>query len=459
MRVETSETAQLSRQVARSTPDQELTLVCLPYAGGDAVAFLRWSEALRGSARVVVVELPGRDGRRSDRGGIVVGDVADQVAAHAHAPYALYGHSMGARLAFEVVRELRRRGVPLPLRLYVGGAHPPHLVEPIARLAHLTEEQFLDQLILRAGTPAVVRDDPYVRAAVLPTLRIDLDWLRAYRYRPESPLPVPVVAFAGVDDQEVPDNLMLGWARHTSASFRLHTLVGDHLFIRTETATLTAMIAADLAAARDGRHDAPTVPPPAPDEIHVWRLALGPPGTGSARDGTADEVGQGGDAAFRAALRHLLRRYGVEDGDLDGAGADPGDPAFGGPTLAGLHRAVSRSAGTALVALGRRELAVDVEVLRPVTDLDDFCDRALTPAERAEVFAEPEEHQLSAALRRWTAREAVRKATAAAAAAPGTPTAVDWRVTELDLDDAVAAVATSGGNWRLRYEILGGLPR
>ncbi|MBO4210724.1 thioesterase domain-containing protein [Micromonospora echinofusca] len=398
---------QLSGPPAGPVPTGHVTLLCLPYAGGDALAYWRWPELLPDPVRVDTVQLPGRDGRRPGTPGIDVGEVAARIAGYAHAPYALYGHSMGARLAFEVIRELRRTGTPLPVRLYVGGAHPPHLPEPITRLAHLTVDAFLDQLILRAGTPDVVRDDPDVRAAVLPTLRTDLDWLKRYRYHPAEPLPVPVVAFAGLDDREVPDDMMLGWARHTSASFRLHTLAGDHLFIRTAPQTVTALIAADLAAVRSAGPAA--LEPPAADEIHLWRV-------------TPDR------------LPAVLRRYGA-------------DPDRSGP--AGLRWSVSRSAGTAVVAVGGRDLGVDVETLRPVADFDAFCARVLTPAEWAEVLAEPEEHQLRAALRCWTAKEAVRKA------ADGTSDATGWQVTHLDLDGAVAAVATRGGRWRLRFETPG----
>ncbi|MEH1015839.1 thioesterase domain-containing protein [Micromonospora sp. CPCC 206060] len=440
---------QLSAQPARTAPTSDCTLFCLPYAGGDATAYWRWPDLLPGSVRVDTVELPGRDGRRPGHQGIEVGDVAARIAAHAHAPYALYGHSMGARLAFEVIRELRRTGTPLPVRLYVGAAHPPHLPEPITRLAHLSVDAFLEQLILRAGTPPVVRDDPDIREAVLPTLRTDLDWLKRYRYRPADPLPVPVVAFAGLDDREVPDDMMLGWARHTSASFRLHTLVGDHLFIRTAPQTVTAMIAADLAAALSDVPAGPAVAPPAADEIHLWRMALDhlPAGTTATGELSTEEAARAAriadpterrrHVASRVALRDLLRRYGT-------------DPLRSEP--AGLRWSIGRSAGTAVVAVCQEDLGVDLETLRPMADFDAFCERVLAPAERAEVLAEPEEHQLRAAMRCWTAKEAVRKATGSA---PAGPDATGWQVTHLDLDGAVAAVATCRGRWRLRFETFG----
>jgi hypothetical protein len=144
----------------------------------------------------------------------------------------------------------------------------------------------------------------------------------------------------------------------------------------------------------------------APDEVHLWRVPR------------VTDVG--------AAVRQVTDRY--RDAER-------------------LPRAVSHSEGTVVVALGPGVRGVDVEVLRPMADLDDFCARHLSPAQRTEVLGEPEEHQLRAALGCWTGAQAARKAAAGAA---GEQVAVR----RLDLDGAVAAVATTGGPWRLRYEVL-----
>lgn len=439
-----------------ATPRDECALFCLPYAGGDSTAFWHWRHTLPAAVRVQFVELPGRDGRTADPGPISPRELAATIAARAHTAYAIYGHSMGARLAFETVRELVRLGGPRPLRLYVGAAHPPHLPEPLARLAHATEDDFVDQLILRAGAPAALREDPEVRAALLPALRADLEWLKQYRYRHDTPLTMPLVAFAGTHDREVAADVMLGWARHTSASFRLHTIAGDHLFIRTGSDAVPSLIAADLATAMaaDGGDGGgpPALPVPAPDEIHVWRAQLDRlPGACSA----TDELSAGEAASAAAApdevdrrryigrcvvVRRLLRRYGAD-----------------------LRHRLSHSGGTMLVAFSRAfEIGLDVERLRPLADFDAFCARALTPAERAAVAAEPEEVQLHAGLRFWTAKRALRMATATGAATEaGTAGAAGagWRVMHLELDGVVGALATRRDDWRLRFETIVEEPR
>lgn len=241
-------------------------MFCLPYAGGGAAAYnglLR--ELSRTDLTVIPVQLPGRENRIAEPPAFTIAEIADEVAPATDRPYALYGHSMGARIAFEVVRELRRRGRPGPMRLYVAGAHPPDRRVPLATTVDLPDDSFVDQLIRRAGALPELRSVPELRELMMPVLRSDFAWIRNYSYVPEPPLDCPIVACTGLDDAEVGPAQMLGWARHTTAGFRLRTLHGGHLFVKDDPAGTAAVIAADLSAAPAER--------PEPDELHLW---LGP---------------------------------------------------------------------------------------------------------------------------------------------------------------------------------------
>ncbi|MEV0584411.1 thioesterase domain-containing protein [Nonomuraea sp. NPDC050310] len=223
-------------------------LFCLPYAGGAAGAFRELRRVAGGRFEVVPIQLPGREERGDEPPEFSVSALADEIAPHTGRPYAIYGHSMGARLAFEVVRELRRRGLPLPERLLVGAAHPPDRRVPLAATTDLPDDAFIDQLVRRAGAQPELRDEPELRAWSLPILRADFRWIRAYRYLAEPPLDVPVVAFAGADDQEVGPGDLLGWARHTSAGFGLRTVAAGHLFLRDAPTELARLLAEELGA-------------------------------------------------------------------------------------------------------------------------------------------------------------------------------------------------------------------
>ncbi|MEU8395439.1 thioesterase domain-containing protein [Nonomuraea sp. NPDC048892] len=255
-------------------PGTVRTLFCLPYAGGGAGAYtglLRALSAVPGlpGLTVVPVQLPGRENRIAEPPAFTIAEVADEVAPATHEPYALYGHSMGARLAFEVVRELRRRGLRGPSRLYVGGAHPPDRRVPLAAAVDLPDDAFIDQLIRRSGALPELKHLPELRELMMPVLRSDFTWIKNYSFVPEPAIDCPVVAFTGLDDGEVGATDMLGWARHTTAGFRLRTLRGGHLFVKDRPAELASLIAADLTTEPAG--PASNVHAlPEPDEIHLW---------------------------------------------------------------------------------------------------------------------------------------------------------------------------------------------
>ncbi|MEO3871091.1 thioesterase domain-containing protein [Nonomuraea sp. B12E4] len=241
-------------------PHPARTMFCLPYAGGGAGAYTGLLRELT-HLTVVPVQLPGRESRIAEPPAFTIDEIADEVARATDEPYALYGHSMGARLAFEVVRELRRRGLRGPSRLYVGGAHPPDRRVPLAAAVDLPDDAFIDQLVRRSGALSELKHMPELRELMMPVLRSDFTWIKNYAFAPEPPIDTPIVAFTGLDDGEVGAAEMLGWARHTTAGFRLRTLRGGHLFVKDHPAELAALIAADLAAEH---------PLPEPDELHLW---------------------------------------------------------------------------------------------------------------------------------------------------------------------------------------------
>ncbi|MGY0003842.1 thioesterase domain-containing protein [Micromonospora sp. I033] len=236
---------------AGSRPQAPVRLFCLPYAGAGASAFRRWQEGIGPDVEVLPVQLPGRENRINEDPRFDVAEVADAVAARADRPYALYGHSMGGRLGFEVVRELRRTGRPLPLRLYVGGARAPHVTAPgvFDGLSRADDEELLRRLNDGGGLPAELFDHPELVELLLPLLRADFGRVDDYRYVPGEPLPVPIVAFSGRDDRAVTHEQNAAWAEHTAAGFTLHELAGGHFFLHDRLTDLLALIRADLTGA------------------------------------------------------------------------------------------------------------------------------------------------------------------------------------------------------------------
>lgn len=229
-------------------PAADVRLFCLPYAGSGASAFRAWPAAFGPRVEVVAVQLPGREQRMRERPVIEPAHVAAAIATEANRPYAIFGHSMGGRLAFEVARELRRTGRPLPVRLYPSGTNPPHLpiAGPLAGLSTMADEELTTRVAAAGGVPEEVLAVPKLFGLFLPVLRADLGWVDDYTFAEEPPLPMPVVAFAGETDQVATPTRMRGWDRHTEAAFTLHTLSGGHFFPHEQLDRLSNLIEADL---------------------------------------------------------------------------------------------------------------------------------------------------------------------------------------------------------------------
>ncbi len=259
---------------ASARGEAEVTLFCLPFAGGGASAFRSWKQAFPSTVDLQPIQLPGRENRITEPLKIDPEEVADAMLSRINRPYAIYGHSMGARLGFDVIRVLRHRGAPMPKRFYVAASRPPDLFEPIARIADLPDDEFVARLENLGGTPSGVLDIPELRELLLPVLRADFHWIDNYRYQPGEPLPVPIVGFAGLSDGSVPAEKMRGWDDHTSEGFRLHTVAGDHFFLHSNADEVTRMIRQDLrespARPQPGKHLVPL----ADTGWHTWQTAL-----------------------------------------------------------------------------------------------------------------------------------------------------------------------------------------
>ncbi|MET7834699.1 thioesterase II family protein [Micromonospora sediminicola] len=221
----------------------DVLLFCLPFAGGGAAVYRRWTGPLWAGIAVDPVLLPGRESRIGEPPEFTVDQVATALAGRIDRPYAVYGHSMGARLGFEVVRELRRRALPPPLALYVAASRPPDVPPAASDLAGADVRHRVAAL----GTDLDgALEHPELRELLLPALTSDFAWVDGYRHHPGPPLDVPLIALAGEEDPGVRPPAMAGWSRHTTASFQLHTLPGGHLFLRTAAEETARLVAGEL---------------------------------------------------------------------------------------------------------------------------------------------------------------------------------------------------------------------
>ncbi|MEI9989091.1 MAG: alpha/beta fold hydrolase [Rhizomicrobium sp.] len=213
-----------------------IALVCLPYAGGGTSIYRSWPKALPGVA-VYALGLPGREGRLAEEPfaeiGALVAATAAAILTVGPEPYALFGHSMGALVAFETARRLRHQDAVAPAHLFVSGFRAPHLPDPKPPLHDLPHARFIDELRRINGDAFDPDGHSELLELMLPTLRADFRLVQTYAYRAEPPLVSPITAFGGLGDTDVDEQQLLGWRRHTSASFALKLFPGGHFFLQT----------------------------------------------------------------------------------------------------------------------------------------------------------------------------------------------------------------------------------
>jgi surfactin synthase thioesterase subunit len=205
-------------------------------------SYRSWPTAVGPAVDVVALPLPGRDSRRreprvTDRAGLLADLLPSLLESAQAGPYALYGHSLGALVAYTLTRALAGAGAPAPLFLAVGACLPPHVATALVRAADLPDEELLPLLDHLGSLPrgAAAHPGGLWHRSVLPVLRDDLRLagsLRAAALDPVTggPVDIPVLAFAGSEDPLAAPEALADWQSWATSPIEARTVVGDHFF-------------------------------------------------------------------------------------------------------------------------------------------------------------------------------------------------------------------------------------
>jgi surfactin synthase thioesterase subunit/glycosyltransferase involved in cell wall biosynthesis len=249
--------AEKSRSVwfpgVEDTPGDLPRLFCFPWAGGGTRTYAGWRDALSEVAAVVPVRLPGRETRLSERPfedmRDLVAELRDAIEPWLAAPCHFFGHSMGAIVAFELIRSLRGAGRPVPRSLHVSAARSPlfrlHYTPP----PHPRSEQLIEEVKRLEGVPPEVLADERLMRLALAALEADARLYRRYVFLPGEPLDLPIHAYWGAADPNVTDAHMSRWAEMTRGGFSLSRFEGGHFYLEPERAALLAALNRNLTPA------------------------------------------------------------------------------------------------------------------------------------------------------------------------------------------------------------------
>lgn len=236
--------------VTRPRPSARLRLICLPCAGGGASMYRDWAAHVPEDVELVATALPGREGRicepALDSVDALATGLVEGLSGHLDRPFALFGHSMGSLVAFELARRLGSMGVE-PMHFFASGHKAPHLRTNRSPDRHaLPDHEFIASVGRLNGIPTEILDDAEFMEMILPALRSDFRAAETYRFQAGAPLRCPVTAFGGLLDDEVIHQEIEAWSCHTSGPFRVQMFPGDHFFVESSRSRLLGAIRAEI---------------------------------------------------------------------------------------------------------------------------------------------------------------------------------------------------------------------
>lgn len=221
-------------QATERSPAQRL--ICFPFAGGGERIFAGWGAAIGAGTQVCAVRLPGRDSRIAEAPATsmsaIVGPIVDAIASRGDVPFALFGHSMGAYIALEVARTLRRASLPTPVHLVVSAAAPPTRRRE-RRYHRLPDRELAEVLLEMGGTSKEVIASRELMELFVPVIRADFELCETHHFTAGPALDCPITAFGGGKDEQVDVELLDAWREQTTARFAMHVFDGGHLFLET----------------------------------------------------------------------------------------------------------------------------------------------------------------------------------------------------------------------------------
>ena len=222
-------------EIQRPAASACVRLLCFPHGGGSPSAFNAWREKLPEDIEVCALQLPGRGRRLLEVPPTNIGQIIEMLLNAAQpfeeVPVALFGHSLGALIAFEFARQLQSRAIP-PLHLFVSAQSAPHFPDSEAPVRNLPDQEFISEVRRRYdGLPVEVLRDDEMMTLFLPALRADFTMMETYRYIDGPLLECPISCLGGREDDTIGVDGLAAWQDRACSAFSLKMFRGGHFFI------------------------------------------------------------------------------------------------------------------------------------------------------------------------------------------------------------------------------------
>ena len=222
-----------------------MNLFCFPFAGGNKYSYNHFLPFAAKKIKIIPLELPGRGARMREpfitNMNEMVSDLYKIIVHDLSKPYAFYGHSMGAVLAFLMVKRIVNDNLTPPVYLFVSGKEAPSVSNknPIRHL--MPREEFIAELREMGGSPEQLLDDDELMNFFEPVLRADFQAMELYEYEKTSPLQIPVLAMIGLDE-DITEEEVQAWQEETIQKIEIMKFEGKHFFIFNYSKEIMALI-------------------------------------------------------------------------------------------------------------------------------------------------------------------------------------------------------------------------
>lgn len=215
-----------------------MILFCLPYAGGSKNVYFPWKKCLDSSIRLVPIELKGRGSRFNEDFyeslDEAVNDIFDIIKDNLmYEDYAIFGHSMGSLLAYELYYKITKENYKAPKHIFFSGHQAPEIISN-SKIHSLPDEVFISEIMKMGGTPKEVLENKPLLDLFLPVLRNDFKIIENYQYIEKSKKIQCGISVLNGNDDIIPANGLLSWKNHSINDFELINFNGGHFFIKDD---------------------------------------------------------------------------------------------------------------------------------------------------------------------------------------------------------------------------------